>query len=450
VVVVLDPWAVLWPGFWLSFGAVGVIMYATAGRAQFRVDGTSSRSSRLRNTLHLAAHTQYVVTLGLVPFTMLLFGQISLVSPLANAVAIPLVSFLVTPLSLIGSMLPVSLAGWVLGTAHRLIEWLAYLLQWLSETSVAVWQAPFPTWWLFVPALAGTIWLLAPRGWPVRWLGLAALLPLFLNVAAHPDEGEMWVTAFDVGQGTAVLVETANKRLLYDTGPAYSEESDGGSRVILPYLKARGIRSLDAVVISHSDVDHAGGALSIIDEIDVARLSSSLPPDNPVLVRGIQHERCQAGQSWSWDGVHFEMLHPSPASYDSAKWKPNARSCTLRISLGAHSMLLPGDIEASQEAYLVETEPRKLQSSVLLAPHHGSGTSSTLPFLQAVQPQIALFQVGYRNRYRHPKAEVYERYGELGITRIRSDESGAVILRFGDELKVLAYRTDHPRYWYGR
>jgi competence protein ComEC len=450
VVVLIDPWAVLWPGFWLSFGAVGVIMYATVGRTQFHVDGTSSRSSRLRNTLHLAAHTQYAVTLGLVPFTMLLFGQISLVSPLANAVAIPLVSFFVTPLSLIGSMLPAPLAAWVLGAAHHLIEWLAYLLQWLSETPAAVWQAPIPDWWLFVPALVGAIWLLAPRGWPVRWLGIAALLPLFLNVAEHPNKDEMWVTAFDVGQGTAVLVETESKRLLYDTGPAYSEESDGGNRVILPYLKARGIHSLDAVVISHSDADHAGGALSILDEIDVVRLSSSLPPDNPILASSVQHERCHAGQSWTWDGVHFEMLHPSPVSYDSTKWKPNARSCTLRISLGAHSMLLPGDIEASQEAYLVETEPQKLQASVLLAPHHGSGTSSTLPFLQAVQPQIALFQVGYRNRYRHPKAEVYERYGELGIARIRSDESGAVMLRFGEELEVIAYRTDHPRYWYGR
>lgn len=450
VVVLLDPWAVLGPGFWLSFGAVAIILYASVGRARGFEPPGASRTGRWTAALKTASHTQYVVTLGLVPLTMLLFGQISLVSPIANAFAIPLVSFLVTPAALAGSILPAPLSGGLLGFAHLLIEWLAIALQWLGEYAAAVWSAPLPAWWMFVAALIGTLWLLAPSGWPVRWMGLLCLIPLFLNEAKHPKEGEMWVTAFDVGQGTALLIETPHRRLLYDTGPAYSSESDGGNRVILPYLKARGVTKLDAMIVSHSDVDHSGGALSVLDEIAVDWVSSSLPDDHPIVARASDHQRCMAGQSWTWDGMRFEILHPAPVSYESTKWKPNARSCTLKITVGTESILLPGDIEAVQEAELVESNSEQLQASVLLAPHHGSGTSSTVSFLEAVRPEIAVFQVGYRNRYRHPKAEVFERYGNLGVRRIRTDESGAVEMRFGSGLKVTEYRTDHARYWYGR
>ena len=179
-------------------------------------------------------------------------------------------------------------------------------------------------------------------------------------------------------------------------------------------------------------------------------ISSSLPAEHPIVIASPQHQRCAGGQSWKWDGVDFELLHPAAGSYDSEKWKPNARSCILKVTSGAHSILLAGDIEAAQEAELVQGSTAKLSANVLLAPHHGSGTSSTLPFLQAVQPQLALFQVGYRNRYRHPKKEIYERYGELGIARWRTDETGAISLRFAATMDVSAYRTEHARYWYGR
>lgn len=449
VVIVLDPWAVLWPGFWLSFGAVAIILYASAGRTRLMVeDGTAVH--KWKSGLRSATRTQYVVTIGLIPLTMLLFGQFSVIGPVANAIAIPLISFLVTPLSLAGSVLPEPLIGWVLGSAHAMVAWLASILEILSESPAAVWSAPIPSWWMFLAALAGTLWLLAPKGWPVRWLGLAGLLPLFLNTPFHPKEGELWVTAFDVGQGMALLIETEQRRLLYDTGPAYSTESDGGNRVILPYLRARGIGKLDAVVVSHSDNDHSGGALSILDEIDVATVYSSLPDGHAIIEASQAHQRCVDGQAWDWDGIRFDMLHPNAESYESVKWKPNARSCTLKITLGEHSILLPGDIEAAQEAALVDSDPERLRSTILLAPHHGSGTSSTQAFLNAVQPEIALFQVGYRNRYRHPKAEVFDRYGRLGVRRIRSDESGAVSIRFGRTLEVGEYRTEHARYWYGR
>jgi competence protein ComEC len=449
-VLLLDPWAVLWPGFWLSFGCVAIILYATVGRARQHAAEAPARRQRWLAWLKAEGHTQYVLTLGLVPLSMVLFGQISIVSPIANAVAIPLISFIVTPLALLGSVLPAPLSGWLLAFAHVWVEWLAAFLTWLSGLPGAVWMAPIPSFWIFCSALIGAAWLLAPRGMPLRLLGLVGCLPLLLNGATHPQEGEMWVTAFDVGQGMALLIETPHRRLLYDTGPAYSPESDGGNRVILPYLQARGISKLDGVIISHNDNDHSGGALSIFEEMPVDWVASSLEFDSPIVRAAPHHRRCVAGQAWVWDEVRFEMLQPAPSSYQSTKYKPNAHSCTVKISVGAQSILLPGDIEAVQEAELVGGIPEKLRSTVLLAPHHGSGTSSTLEFLQAVKPEIAIFQVGYRNRFHHPKPEVFERYGNLGITRLRSDDAGAIDLHFGRGVSFNEYRLSQPRYWYGR
>jgi len=461
VVVLIDPWAVLWPGFWLSFGAVAVILYATVGRTVPRpalpptlppphAPMAPPLRERLWQALRVGAHTQYAVTLGLVPITMLLFGQVSVVSPLANAVAIPLISLVVTPLALIGSMLPPLLASPLLGLAHWLVEMLAGCLQWFSAMRYAVWNAPVPPLWLFCWAMLGTVWLLAPRGWPVRWLGLATWIPLLAAEPLHPEPGRMTVTAFDVGQGMALLIETSHHRLLYDTGPAYSPESNAGNRIILPYLRARGIGALDGVIVSHSDADHSGGALTVLDGIGTGWVLSSLPPQHAIAQAARQHVQCAAGQNWDWDGVRFEILHPLPASYADSSLKPNARGCTLKITAGGHSMLLAGDIEADQEAQLLARDAARLRADVLLAPHHGSGTSSTRDFLLAVRPQAAIFQVGHRNRYRHPKQEVFERYGAMQIQRYRTDQSGAVTLEFGDSITISTWRDSRPRYWHAR
>lgn len=440
-VVLLDPWAVLSPGFWLSFGAVAVILYASVGRVVPRDGGW-------RGAMRSAARTQYAVTVGLVPLTMLLFAQVSLVSPIANAVAIPVISLAVTPLALVGSVLPSFPGDYLLRLAHALVALLAEGLAPLAGPRLAVWSAPAPSGWVFAFALAGTLWLLAPRGWPLRWSGLVAWLPLLLARPTNPPPGELAVTAFDVGQGTALLIETSGHRLLYDTGPRYARDADAGNRVILPYLKGRGIDRLDTLVVSHSDTDHAGGALSVLDQIRTGFLLSSLPESHPVVRRSLMHALCVAGQRWIWDGVQFEMLHPSPGSYDYPGIKPNARSCTLRIRAGKHSILLAGDIEAAQEAGLLAAGA-PLEATVLLAPHHGSGTSSSTAFLAAVRPAIAVFQVGYRNRYGHPKAEVYDRYGARNIERLRTDDTGAIRLSFGSSVKVERYRETNRRYWFG-
>jgi len=456
VVLLLDPWAVLAPGFWLSFGCVALILFATVGRGRAQrapralpVD-PGNRRQRLWAWCMLEGRTQLTLTLGLVPLTVLLFGDISVISPVANAIAIPLISFVVTPLALAGSILPAPISTGLLLCAHACIELLAQVLTWLSNLPLAVWSAPVPPLWIFSCAMAGTLWLLAPRGLPLRALGLAGWLPLLLNSATHPPEGQMWVTAFDVGQGMAVLIETPQHRLVYDTGPAYAPESDGGNRVILPYLHARGIYRLDGVIVSHNDNDHSGGALSIFNALPVDWVASSLAYDSRIVAAAPHHVRCVAGQKWEWDGVRFEMLQPAAASYESTKYKPNAHSCTVKISVGQEAILLAGDIEATQEDELVNGMPEKLKSTVLLAPHHGSGTSSTLPFLQAVQPRVAIFQVGYRNRFHHPKPEVYARYGALGITRLRTDDAGAISLALGPTLSFGAYRQMQRHYWSDR
>jgi competence protein ComEC len=441
VVLLFDPWAVLWPGFWLSFGAVAVILFGGHGRI-------GPRETGFKANLTMAGQTQWSVTLGLVPLTMLLFGQVSLVSPLANAVAIPLVSFIVTPLALLGSLTPDPLSGWLLVLAHGAVAGLAAALGYLSAIPAAVWRAPAPQAWVFLLALGGTLWMLMPRGWPHRWAGAVAWLPLLLQLPDHPDVGKFRVTAFDVGQGMALLVETAGHRLLYDTGPGYAPGADAGSRVLLPYLRMRGIGALDGMVVSHGDTDHTGGALALLGELKLGWVASSLTAGHPIARAAPRHLHCAAGQHWEWDGVRFEMLHPAASMYADPAPKANARSCTLRISNGRTAILLAGDIEAAQEARLVQSSADGLRADVLLAPHHGSGTSSTPAFLQAVHPSVGVFQVGYRNRYKHPKKEVYDRYGQLGVKRLRTDEAGAVTLDFDGAVAYQAYRRQHARYWY--
>jgi competence protein ComEC len=462
VVVLLDPWAVMQPGFWLSFGAVGVILYASAGRTGvYRNPGDPqavdpdgrratplTRRQRAAAALAAAVNTQYAVTLGLVPLTMLLFAQVSLVSPLANAIAIPVVSLLVTPLALAGGLLPEPLATPLLLLAHELMRWLSMFLQWLGAAPLAVWSAPVPPWWLFAFALAGTLWLLAPRGWPTRWLGAFTWLPLLAAQPDAPPPGTVRIVAFDVGQGMAVLVETAGHRLLYDTGPSYGPDANAGSRVIVPYLRARGIGRLDGVIVSHGDADHSGGALAVLRDVKAGWLLSSLAHGHPVAQAARGNRHCVAGQRWEWDGIHFEMLHPAAGSYTDASLKTNGRSCTLRIVAPGGTVLLPGDIEARQEAELVARLGADLRSNVLLVPHHGSGTSSTAPFLDAVRPDIALVQVGHRNRYRHPKREVMERYAERGVRILRTDEAGAVTVVIDGRVTVSGYRAERRRYWH--
>ncbi len=435
VVLVIDPWAVLAAGFWLSFGAVAIIMLVSVNRLQ------------PPHWLAAWARVQWAVTLALVPVLLALFQQVSLISPLANALAIPLVSLVIVPLALAGSMLHIDallqLAQWLMQSCVAALEWLAALPD-------AAWEQHAPPPWTIVVALLGTVWLLLPRGFPARWIGAIAFLPMLLIVPAPPPGGALRLTVLDVGQGLSVVAQTHSHALLFDTGPAFGPAADSGNRVILPFLRAAGIRRLDALVLSHDDIDHTGGALSVLQALPVDAMLSSLPDLDPLLLVGPPERRCAAGQAWQWDGVVFEMLYPDAATQVAARLKDNERSCVLRISAGSRSVLIPADIERRGERTLLATSPQQLRADVLVAPHQGSRTSSSQAFVDAVAPQLVIFPVGYRNPFRHPHPEVVARYAALGSTGLRTDQRGAITveLQEGLPLRVMRHRDHHVRYWH--
>ncbi|MFS8973932.1 DNA internalization-related competence protein ComEC/Rec2 [Cupriavidus necator] len=451
VALVLDPWAVMSPGFWLSFGAVAVIFFAARPGQEAAPEG---RWQRLRSTLAAAARTQWAVTIGLVPLTLLLFGQVSVVSPLANAVAIPLVSLLVTPLSLLAAALPLALAVPVLVVAHQAMVWLAAVLVWLSVLPWAMWEAassgPLP----LLLAAIGVALLVAPAATRnVRLHGGLLMLPMVLARGPPVPHGEFRAVMLDVGQGTAVLVQTRSHALLYDAGPGYGSGSSAGAQVVVPLLRGTGIGRLDLLMVSHEDADHAGGVADVSAAVAVAARSTGAPAGHALLGAGRDDwAPCAAGQQWEWDGVRFAVLHPLAGHAQQAAIASNARSCVLRVDTGRHSLLLTGDIGQAEERALIDREPdAALRADVLVVAHHGSGTSSGAAWLEAVHPDAAVFQLGYANRYRHPQADVWERYGGAGILRYRTDETGAVTMTTSPEGYALSmFRQAEPRYWRAR
>jgi competence protein ComEC len=276
-------------------------------------------------------------------------------------------------------------------------------------------------------AVTACAWLLAPRGVPLRSLGVLGLLPLGLLPAPRPGIGEAWVDVLDVGNGLAVVVRTRQHALVFDAGPGWGGDSDSGERFVVPYLRGEGVRELDVLVVSHSDDDHAGGAISVAASRMPGQMLSSLPREDATHGLVARSAPCVAGQRWMWDGVGFEMLHPGAARASvGATRKENDWSCVLRVATPGGAVLLAGDAEARSEREMLARGREALRADVLVVPHHGSRTSSTPAFLDAVAPRQAIFPVGYRNRFRHPNAQVLERYRERGIAVWRSDEDGAI------------------------
>jgi competence protein ComEC len=435
LVVVLDPMAVIAPGFWLSFGAVAVIMFAGGSRI--------GRQGWFRAW----AQTQWAVTLALVPFLLAMFQQVSLVSPVANAFAIPLVSLVVVPLALAASVLPLD---WIAHAAHLVMAFCMLLLRALSDLPDAVWQQHAPAAWTLPVAVAGAVWMLLPRGFPARWVGAVMMLPLFAWLPAQLSPGELRVTVLDVGQGLAVVVRTREHALLYDTGPAFTEQIDAGGRIVVPYLRAAGVSRLDAMIVSHDDTDHSGGALSVLQAMPVEWLASSLPQDHAIRMAANRSRFCRAGERWEWDGVSFEFLHPQPADYNDSGAKDNDRSCVLRVVSPYGSLFLPGDIEKRTESRLLQSSG-VLRTDILVAPHHGSRTSSTPEFVDAVAPGLTVFSVGYRNRFGHPHPAVSARYRQAGSRTLRTDLSGALLIAMNPAgIGVQSWREVDRKYWAGR
>ncbi len=431
VVLLLDPWAVQAPGFWLSFGAVSLIFYVSA--------------NRLGRPHWLAEYgkVQWAMSIGLAPPLLALFQQLSLVSPIANAFAIPMISLLVVPLTLLGTLPGF---GWSLHLAQHVLSVCMSLLELLDHLPVSVWTQHAPPTWAIVLAVGGILWVLAPRGFPLRPLGFTLLLPMFFIQPASPSPGTARLWIFDVGQGLAVAVQTQQHTLLFDTGPDYAGEADSGNRIIVPAMRGLGMDHLDTLILSHGDIDHIGGTDSILQAIPTGLALTSMDRDDLRLSGAEEIQNCHEGLQWSWDGVTFDILHP-PASA-VRKRHDNEQSCVLRISAGNRHILITGDIEKESEARLLALHSHALQADLLVAPHHGSRSSSSPAFIQAVNPRYVAFTSGFRNRFHHPHSEVIARYARLGTTILRSDHDGAISVTLApSDIKVESYRLTHARYW---
>jgi len=443
-VSVVDPWALLQPGFWLSFVAVGLLMASEP--VQRRVATLPpGLAARLWMAARGGLRTQAIATLGLAPLTLLFFQQISLVGFAANLIAIPLITLVVTPLALLGALVA---PLWNL--AAVVLQPLFAYLTWLASWPLALWTVPVaPPWAQACGLLAGAL-LVMPLPWRLRALAVPLALPFLLPAPERPAPGHYDLVALDVGQGTSVLVRTRDHLLVYDAGPQYSRDSDAGQRVLLPLLRARGEARIDTLVLSHRDSDHVGGARALLASLPVGEMLSSLEPEHPLRALAPHHTECRDGQGWTWDGVRFELLHPQDADV-ARNPRPNALSCVLRISApGQPATLLTGDIEREQEAALLARHGADLRSDVLVVPHHGSKTSSTPEFLAAVQPRVAVFQAGYRNRFGHPAPEVLARYHELGIATVTSPACGAWTAHDAAPPQGECERDAARRYWHHR
>ena len=426
-----DPWALVQPGFWLSFVAVAVLMNGGSGPVP--------EGPRWRQALRELLRTQALVTVGLLPLSLLFFGQVSIVGVLANLVAVPLVSLALVPLAVLGLLLPWAwvLAGW-------LTDALWALMQVLVAWPMAVWSHPQVPGPLMALALLGTALALwrAPRRW--RVLGGLAWLPLLLWSPPRPDAGTFRLLVLDVGQGSAVWLQTAHHDLLLDAGPRWGAAGqDAGARWVLPLLRAHGVRRLDALVVSHADADHSGGASSVLRGMPVAALRGTLPAAHPLAA-----QPCRAGETWDWDGVQLRWLHPLP----DAGGPTNAIACVLQVrDAQGRAALLPADLPAAQERELLaRSAPGELRADLLLAPHHGSASSSTPELLQAVAPRLALAQSGYRNRHGHPALPVQQRYHAAGVPLLTSAGCGAFEWWSGQGPPSAAgcWRQQRVRYWH--
>lgn len=435
LILLWDPFSTLSISFWLSFGAVFAIIYGVSGRL------------KPTGLWWKYIHVQWVITIALIPISLVLFQQSALVSLIANLIAVPAVGILVLPLCLIGALLLMifPFAGhWILWFAAKSIGIIWWILAWLGSLQGAVWHQVMPNALVLIATIIAILLLLAPRGLPGRWVGVFWLFPLIFFQEKPLATGTVRFSLLDVGQGLSAVVQTQHHTLIFDTGPPMGENEDAGSRVILPFLQARGITKIDTLVVSHGDSDHIGGAFSVLEHVPVAQILTSVPERFP---SQFSKGNCKSGQTWQWDGVRFRMLYPPP----ELAYQGNNSSCVLRIETLKGTILLTGDIEKPAEEYLLKQARTLLAATLLVAPHHGSRTSSTFDFIQAVKPLYVLFPVGYKNRYHFPDPLVLERYQKAGAMMFDTDQSGTVMADIGvdNTIEIKTQRGLDGRVWYG-
>lgn len=431
VVVIIDPFSVLSAGFWLSFFAVFLITFILSGRL--------NKPGYWMSIFKVNC----LISMGLSPLLLFFFQQFSLIAPLANFMAIPIISLWVAPLLLVGLLTawfsPV-LTNFLLELVVAGVQLLVWLLARLDEFRATNVALPAPSLWAVVLAIIACLLIFMPRGLPGRWLGVVLLLPALFVPSDRPEAGQLKLTLLDVGQGLSVVIQTASHVLVYDTGVRYSAQFDSGASVVLPMLRSQGVAHVDLLMISHGDNDHIGGAASLLQEIKIVDILSSVPDQ----INNINAKLCQTGQTWIWDSVVFTVLSPNQQGFSSK----NNNSCVLKIESKAGSVLLTGDIERKAEYFLVNTYPEKLNAEIMIAPHHGSNTSSSLQFLQAVNPKIILIAAGYQNRYGFPDQRVLDRYRQIGAQWFNVSETGAItVAGLADAWMIDQYRVSQRRYW---
>ena len=431
-VLILDPLAVLSASFWLSFSAVALIIYCLAGRL--------GKSGYWKSAIKI----HWSMAIGLAPLLLYYFNQVSIISPIANLVTVPVVSLLIVPACLLAVLLlfiSPQLAELLFVIINKLLQGLNYLLSLMSDIPYASVPTMTLPYYVIALSLIGVFVILLPKGMPARWLGFVLLLPLLNVDAKKTDPGDISLTVLDVDQGLSAVIETSNHVLIYDTGAKYSDKFDMGDAVVIPFLKRKGINTVDTLLISHADNDHIGGAESVLEQLPVVKTITSAPEMldkyTPIL--------CQAGQFWTWDQVEFEVLSPGTHAFMTE----NNNSCVLKVSSKSGSLLLTGDIEADAENWLVNKYSDQLKSNVLIAPHHGSKTSSTLTFLEKVNPNIIIIPSGYRNRYSFPHQEVLHRYRKINASWFNTADNGAISINLKKEyLFVSSERIRQAKYWH--
>ncbi len=431
LVLLIDPLAVLSAGLYLSFLAVFFIVYTLSGRL--------GRQNKFVSSLKI----HLVVALGLSPVLLFFFQSVPLISPVANIIAVPVVSFIIVPISLLAvALLQITpdITIFLLQFIDSVLQTLWQFLTLLAQLPVANIVRPQPAIWQMIIAILGALLFLAPRGIPGRYLGIFFILPLFFMNKAKPPIGGMTLTLLDVGQGLAVVVQTAEHVLVFDTGARFSDKLDMGRNVVVPFLQHENIRALDIMIISHADNDHIGGAKAVLNSIATQKVLTSVPEELTTYAA----IKCIAGQHWHWDQVDFYVLSPPEQSFKDE----NDNSCVLKIETKQGSILLTGDIEVIAEKYLISNASEMLPADVLISPHHGSKTSSTKGFLEVVAPRLILIPADAPNRFSFPHAVVLERYKHLGAQYLVTGRTGAITVKSVDSrLEVETYREEHSHYW---
>lgn len=432
IVLIINPLSVLTESFWLSFCSVALIIY-----------GVSSRLNP-KTLWWKLGRIQWVIAVGLIPLGIWLFQQFSLISFIANSIAIPWVGFLIVPLVLLGCLALIFSAksgGFILVYADKLLAILWHILTYFSHLSWANWYLMIPNIWVLLAACVGIIILLLPVGFAGRFFGIAWFLPLIFCHYPVPKAGEIWFTLLDVGQGLSSVVQTKNHILVFDTGPKSSANYDMGESVVTPFLRFIGARKIDLLVISHPDNDHIGGMKALFHYFKILHIKTSTPDR----LLPFLSDYCLRGESWQWDGVKFEFLYPTQENLEL----DNDSSCVLRITNSANKhILLTGDIEKFAERFLVKNDEKNLAADILVAPHHGSKTSAIEDFVAAVHPSYVLFPIGYRNRYHFPHLQVIAKYQQINSNLLATDSGGALQFYLTEDISLPGlYRQQKKRYW---